>query len=185
MPWRFENGVKYEHMRPNKLPSIARLFGKKETFNGPVSNPHSSSTSGFIGSLVRWLYYLVDYTFGFYLKIWPIKSTKTCVWIFDRYYYDYLIDPKRARIKLPTWILKLGQFLIPEPDLILCLGTDAQLIHNRKPELTLQEVERQVDNLKKFSKSHNRAVWIDTGKDVDTSSKDTMEAIINMMSKRF
>lgn len=181
----FHNGVNYEHMRPNKLPSMARLFGKKEQFNELVSNPHGSSASGFIGSLVRWLYYLLDYTFGFYLKIWPKKSIKSCVWIFDRYYYDYLIDPKRARIKLPKWIIKFGQFLIPEPDLILCLGTDGKVIHQRKPELTLKEVERQVAALKQFSKFHKRAVWIDTGNDIETSTNEAMETIINMMAKRF
>lgn len=181
----FHNGVNYEHMRPNKLPSIAKLFGKKEAFSETVSNPHGSSASGFIGSLVRWLYYLLDYTFGFYLKIWPKKAIKSCVWIFDRYYYDYIIDPKRARIKLPHWILKLGQILIPEPDLILCLGTEAKVIHERKPELALEEVERQVNTLNKFCESHNRAVWIDTGKNIDTSASDAMDAIINTMAKRF
>lgn len=181
----FHNAIYYEHMRPNKLPSIARLLGSKEEFNSPVTNPHGSKTSGFLGSLFRWSYYMLDYTFGFYLKIWPKKAIRSCVWIFDRYYYDYLIDPKRARIKLPQWIIKFGQLLIPEPDLIICLGTDAQVIHERKPELTLEEVERQVCALKKFCESHKRAVWIDTGKDIDTSTSDAIEAIINMMAKRF
>jgi thymidylate kinase len=181
----FHKAVYYEHMRPNKLPSIAGLFGRKEEFNAPVTNPHGSSTSGFFGSLLRWLYYTLDYTFGFYLKVWPKKAIRSCVWIFDRYYYDYLIDPKRGRIKLPRWLLKLGQFIIPEPDIILCLGTEAKAINERKPELTLQEVERQVAALKQFSKSHKRAIWIDTGKDIETSTNDAIEAIINMMAKRF
>ena len=181
----FHNAVYYEHMRPNKLPSIARLMGNKEEFNGPVSNPHGSSPSGFFGSLLRWSYYMLDYTFGFYLKIWPKKAIRSCVWIFDRYYYDFLIDPKRGRIKLPKWILKVGQFIIPEPDIILCLGTDAASIHKRKPELTLQEVERQVIELKSFCNSHKRAVWIDTGKDINISANDALDTIIRMMSKRF
>ncbi|MDC1168143.1 hypothetical protein OAT36_04450, partial [Flavobacteriaceae bacterium] len=180
----FHNAVYYEHMRPNKLPSIARLMGKVE-FNGPVSNPHSSPSSGFLGSLMRWSYYMLDYTFGFYLKIWPKKAIRSCVWIFDRYYYDYLIDPKRGRIKLPRWLLKLGQLIIPEPDIILCLGADAGEIHQRKPELPLAEVERQVLELKTFCDSHKKAVWIDTGKDIETSSNDALEVIITMMSKRF
>ena len=181
----FHKAVYYEHMRPNKYPSIAKLLGNQVDFNEPITNPHGSKTSGFFGSLLRFLYYTLDYTFGFYLKVWPKKATRSCVWIFDRYYYDYLMDPKRARIKLPRWILKLGQFLIPEPDLILCLGTEAKAIHERKPELTLQEVERQVAALKQFSQSHKRAIWIDTGKDIETSTNDAMEAIINMMAKRF
>lgn len=181
----FHNAVYYEHMRPNKLPSIARLFGKKEEFNKLVTNPHGSSSSGFLGSLLRWLYYTFDYTFGFYSKVWPKKAICSCVWIFDRYYYDFLIDSKRGRIKLPRWLLKLGEFFVPEPDLILCLGTDAQTIYKRKPELSLDEVERQVLGLKKFCDSNRRAVWIDTGKDIDISSYDALDVIITMMSKRF
>ena len=181
----FHKAIYYEHMRPNRLISIARLLGKKEEFRGPVTNPHGSSTSGYLGSLLRWSYYMLDYTFGFYLKVWPKKSIRSCAWIFDRYYYDYLIDPKRGRINLPTWILKFGQVIIPEPDIILCLGTDAKSIHKRKPELTLKEVERQVLGLKAFCVSHKKAVWIDTGKDIETSSNDTLDAITTMMAKRF
>jgi len=181
----FHNAVYYEHMRPNHLPSIARLFGKKNQLTGPVTDPHSSSVSGFFGSLFRWAYYMLDYTIGFYLKIWPKKAIRSCVWIFDRYYYDYLIDPRRSRIKLPRWILKTGQYLIPEPDLILCLGTDPATIHHRKPELPLSEVERQVAALKDFSRSHKRAVWIDTGKSIEESSEKALKAIIDVMAKRF
>lgn len=181
----FHNGVYYEHLRPNKLPSIARLIGNKVEFTGPVKNPHGSSTSGYLGSLLRWSYYMLDYTFGFYLKVWPKKAIRSCVWIFDRYYYDYLIDPKRGRIKLPYWILKFGQLIIPEPDIILCLGTDAEIIHKRKPELPLEEVERQLSELKKFCRSHRRAVWIDTGQSVEESSNQALEAILKVMAKRF
>lgn len=183
--YAFHNAVYYEHMRPNKFPSIARLMGNKEEFTGPVSNPHGSSTSSFFGSLMRWWYYMLDYTFGFYLKIWPKKAIRSCVWIFDRYYYDNLIDPKRGRINLPRWILKLGQYIIPEPDIILCLGADATTIHLRKPELPLKEVERQVKELKRFCSSHKRATWVDTGKSIDESSNDAMKIIIEVMAKRF
>lgn len=181
----FHNAVYYEHMRPNKFPSIAKLLGNKEDFSGPVNNPHASSASGFFGSLFRWAYYMLDYTFGFYLKVWPKKAIRSSVWIFDRYYYDYLIDSKRGRIKLPNWILRFGQLIIPEPDIILCLGADASVIHQRKPELPLSEVERQVAVLKKFCSSHNRAVWIDTGQSVEQSSSEALHAIIEVMAMRF
>ena len=181
----FHNSVYYEHLRPNKFPSIAKLFGGKDEYSVPVTNPHASSTSGFLGSFFRWVYYMLDYTFGFYLKVWPKKAIRSGVWIFDRYYYDYLIDPKRGRIKLPNWILKFGQFIIPEPDIILCLGADSTLIHNRKPELPLVEVERQVEALKKFCESHKRAIWVDTSQSIEQSSKDALLAIIEVMAMRF
>lgn len=181
----FHKAVYYEHLRPNKFPSIARLLGKKEEFNVPVTEPHSKKPSGFLGSLFRWGYYLIDYTLGYALKIYPKKAIRSCVWIFDRYYYDYIIDPKRVRIKLPKVILKIGQIIIPEPDIILCLGTNAEIIHERKPELDLGEVHRQVTDLKFFCNSHKHAVWIDTGTSIEVSSDNALKAIRDIMGKRF
>ena len=33
--------------------------------------------------------------------------------------------------------------------------------------------------------NHKKAIWIDTGKDIQASSKEALDAIIKMMSKRF
>jgi len=181
----FHKGVYYEHLRPNKFPSIAKLLGKKEEFDGPVTDPHSKEPSGFLGSLLRWSYYLLDYTLGYMLKVFPKRASKSCVWIFDRYYYDYRIDKRRTRVNLPDWLLRLGQFIIPEPDLIICLGADPVSIHSRKPELTLDEVKRQVSVLSEFCSANKRAVWVDTGQSINQSVNDTMTAILKVMKKRF
>jgi len=82
----------YEHLRPNLFPSIAKLFGNPE-ITIPVTNPHSSNPSGVIGSLARLLYYSLDYIFGYWLKVYPMLIKKPNLFIFDRYFYDYLIDP--------------------------------------------------------------------------------------------
>jgi len=181
----FHNAVYYKHLRPSWLPPLSHLSGREQKQAGPVINPHASQPSGFIGSLMRWVYYFADYLLGYYVKIFPKKSTKACAFIFDRYYYDYYIDKCRARINLPDWIIRLGQAIIPEPDIILCLGADPLTIHNRKPELPLPEIDRQITALKKFCSRHKRAIWIDTGKNIEDSSKDALKEIMKMMAKRF
>lgn len=178
------NALYYEHMRPNMIPNIAQLFGKKQQ-DGPISNPHSAKTSGFIGSLLRLFYYSFDYVFGYWLKVYPVTVKKSSIWIFDRYYYDYLIDPKRARINLPSWIIQGVKFFIPAPNLILCLGAEPEIIHNRKPELPLDEVTEQVNKLKSFCDSEKKAVWIDTGKSLDESVNQTLETIVHKMALRY
>lgn len=181
----FHNAVYYKHLRPGLLPPLSRFRGKEAISTGPVIDPHASQPSGFSGSLLRWTYYLTDYTMGYYIKVLPKKATKACVFIFDRYYYDYYIDKRRSRINLPNWIIRIGQALMPEPDIIVCLGTDPRVIHSRKPELPLAEVERQLNALMVFCKNHKRAVWVDTGKSIEESSYDTINAISGMMTKRF
>lgn len=181
----FHNSVFYEHMRPNKFPSLAKLMGKKEDFSSTVNNPHSQKESGFLGSLFRFSYYYLDYSIGYLVKIFPKKIFKSYLWIFDRYYYDYLLDQKRARIKLPKFIINLGAFFIPKPDIIICLGTDAEKIYERKPEIPFKEVKRQVEDLKAFSNNNKRAIWVDTGVDIETSKTECLEHIINFMAQRY
>lgn len=183
----FHNGVIYNHLRPNVIPDLGVVMGKKEKTKEvkTVSNPHSEKQSGFVGSLVRWGYYMIDYTFGYLKAVYPVIHTKSKVFIFDRYYYDYYIDQKRSKTNLPNWVLKFGEFFVPKPDIILCLGGDPEKIYNRKPETSLEEVTRQTNALKEFCSNHKNAVWIDTCTDIQTSTDETMNAICDMMAKRF
>lgn len=185
----FHNGVIYNHLRPHCIPDIAELFGKrKKTTKAPnhvVTDPHAEKPSGFVGSLVRWLYYMIDYTFGYLRKVWLPIHSKSKVFIFDRYYYEYYLDQRRSHVNLPMWIIRLGEFFIPKPDLILCLGGDPEKIYARKPETSLQEVTRQTMVLKDFCSKRKNAVWIDTTVAPEESINAAMKAIIEMMSKRF
>jgi len=174
----------YRHMRPNLLPSIARLF-RRPAPKDTVTNPHASRPSGFLGSLLRLCYYSLDYTLGYWLTIWPSMVKKPCLYIFDRYYYDYLIDPRRARIELPGWLLRLFLFFIPRPDLTLCLGADPHVIRSRKPELPLNEVQRQISELKTFCQKAKDTVWIDTGTTINNSVDNSLEAITRKMSRQW
>ena len=183
----FHNGIRYEHMRPNHLPSLAVFMGKKKADEptGVCSNPHGSKPSGFAGSLMRVSYYMIDYTWGYFRKVFMDKAFKTHIWFFDRYYYDYLIDPRRGRISLPKWILKFYGFFVPTPDIILCLGGDPPKIYARKPETSLEEVTRQTNVLKSFCNSNRKAVWIDTTTTPQESIDAAMIAIQKMMEKRY
>lgn len=174
----------YEHLRPNWLPSIASLFGRRRPA-GPVTDPHASKPSGLIGSFLRLVYYSLDYIFGYWFKIYPALIRRQILYVFDRYYYDYLIDPRRSRICLPRFIIIFVKYLIPSPDLIICLGADPIVIHNRKPEISLAEVYRQVKELKTFCKNNRRAVWIDTGCSIEQSVDAALQAITSRMSNRY
>lgn len=182
----FHNGVKYEHMRPNYLPSLAAAMGKKA--NAPVaicSNPHGSKPSGLVGSIVRLSYYWLDYTWGYFRKVFLDKALNTHVWLFDRYYYDFYIDQRRARLNIPNWIIRMYGWFVPTPDLTICLGGDPKKIYARKPETSLEEVTRQTKALKNFARTHKKAVWVDTTVAPEESIKAVMDSIVKMMLKRF
>lgn len=179
----FANEVYYRHLRPGLVPPISRLLGKTGLQVGPVTDPHASEPSGLLGSIIRWSYYLIDYTVGYYFKVLPTKISKACVWIFDRYYYDYYFDQHRSRIRLPQCFIIIGELLIPKPDIIICLGTSPEIMLERKPELPLAEIERQNHALKSFCVKRKRAIWIDTGTSIEESSSAMEKALFDVMGR--
>ena len=173
------------HLKPDLIPPLGRLRGVKYEKSHVCATPHASTPSGFVGSFMRLSYLMFDYILGYWFKI-RIRLARTPItyWIFDRYAYDMLIDPKRFRIKLPRWIIKAFLMFAPRPDLILCLGGDPDKIFARKPETSLEEVKRQVAALKKFCDNSKRAVWIDTTKSIDESADAALTTILEQMARR-
>jgi len=175
------NGVHYEHLRPNLLPPLGAATGKSyNKDSGPVLDPHGQKPSGVLGSLVRVMYYSIDYCVGYWRKIIPLCRKDGQICLFDRYFYDIEVDPRRMRIALPTGILRGVFKLLPKPDLVLCLGADPNVIYERKPETSLEEVTRQVTYLKTLCKKNKRAVWVDTGESIEASIAAVKSAVLNL-----
>lgn len=166
------------HLKPDFLPSLSRLKGENRQPRGPVTNPHGSKPSGFLLSFCRFLYLLMDYVFGYWVKVRPfLAKVPVGLYIFDRYAYDIALDPRRFRIRLPPSVIMRCLKIVPAPDLVICLGASPDLIHRRKPELPLNEVHRQVDALRRFSSANNCAVWVDTGCELNVSVNAVLTAL--------
>jgi thymidylate kinase len=135
----------YIYWRPGIFPLLGDLFRlEKREFKGPCTNPHAAKPSGFLFSLIRLFYYTIDYIIGYPLKILP-KTARNYMIIFDRYYYDFIIDPYRSRIKLPRFIPYLiTKFIIPKPDAVIYLDNNPDTLIKRKQEVPIEELERQV-----------------------------------------
>lgn len=172
------------HLRPGLLPPLASLKGQKKKQIGPVTEPHGSRPSRMIFSFLRLFYLIGDYVFGYWIKVRPFIAKSPAVVVFDRYFYDLEMDPGRFRIRLPGWVLHLGTWIPPRPDLILCLDGDPQKISARKKELPLVEVQRQISFLRKFAAREPRAVLISTDCSVEQSRDQALEALLSFCKSR-
>lgn len=180
------NELQYEHLRPNWLPALGVAAGKREVGDGlPETNPHGQKPSGMLGSLVRLAYYTMDYAIGYWLKAFPYIVKRPHIVLFDRYFYDFLIDPRRMKINLPGWVMRLVLPIIPRPNLILCLGAEPEVIYQRKPETSLEEVSRQVGELKALCRSNDRAFWVDTGGAPEDSAHEMLALVRGAMGIRY
>jgi thymidylate kinase len=63
--------------------------------------------------------------------------------VFDRYFDDLRIDPKRYRLGGPLWLVELLRWVVPDPDLVLVLDADENVVFSRKQEVQLTEIQRQ------------------------------------------
>lgn len=179
------NQVVVHHLRPDLLPPLAWFRGIRQRRNSVCTTPHASKPLGFVGSLFRVTYLVVDYVIGYWVRIRPhLAKIPTGCWIFDRYAYDMMIDPLRFRVKLPNWLVATLAWFAPRPDLIFCLGGMPEKIYARKPETSLEEVKRQVAALRRFCNDEKRAVWIDTTTSVGGSVDAMLKGIAEMMEHR-
>lgn len=133
------------HHRPHLLKNISDLFKKtiseKEVENR-INIPHSGRRSGSLVSFFKLVYYAVDYSVGFAIKIYPLRRANSYL-IFDRYYYDFIVDQERSAINLSKKIcLVIYLFFIPKPCAVFFIRVEPAVAHSRKAELSVGAIRK-------------------------------------------
>ena len=180
-----EDLVQINHFRPCMLPNLGAAGEKvgvmKEDKN--FENPHRAKPAGGLSSLLRMTYYWLDYFVGI-----PVILRKNAqfskVTIFDRYIYDFLVDPRRTRISLPFGIRRLFAKMVKQPKLVFVLNTTADIISQRKQELTKEEIERQLVEYGKLVNINRNVVFLDASKTPEEIAKDAMKYIADTFLKK-
>ena len=106
-------------------------------------DPHGQAARGTVISAFKLVYLLVANWLGYFLAI-RTQLARGQLILFDRYFPDCLIDPLRYR--LPTECRRMAALvarLLPRPDLYVVLDAPANVLQERKREVTLAESERQ------------------------------------------
>ena len=165
-----------KHLHPGLLPALSTLTFRQQE-SGPVTDPHAKEPSGRVISLIRFLYYWLDYALGYWLMIFPQLLTRRCAFLFDRYFYDYLVDPRRCRVRLPTRLVEFFALLTPSPHLVIVLEAEAEVLYRRKPELPLEELKRQSERLDNVAKTFRNVARVDTSASIDVCHQKIIEAI--------
>ncbi|WP_129127855.1 nucleoside/nucleotide kinase family protein [Geomonas oryzae] len=148
------------HWRPGFLPKLSRYM-QRPTPASP--EPQREAVYGTVTSFVRYLYYLTDFTFGYWFLVYPQKVA-TALIVGERWYYDIIVNPQRYGFRLPSSVLRFGQRFVPRPDIVFMLKASATEVYRRKPELTTEEIKTQIDKFDLLL-VNEPTVEIDTGTD--------------------
>ncbi len=177
--------VEIRHFRPHVFPNLnALLTGKPDVHDGRPSVPHQAPPANPASSLLRLIYYWADYVWGYWGGAHK-RSVAGRTIIYDRYFYDFLVDPRRSRLSLPPWITRMFIRLTPQPDLVFILAADPETIYSRKQELPRQEIARQLEEYRSLHDSNpSRFVMFDATLPVHEIVGEAMTAIVKRLYKK-
>ena len=150
----------------------------------PTTNPHVHPKRSLWRSLAQLVALVLDYGFGYWLLVRPLLGRSTLV-VFDRYYHDLLIDPKRYRYGGPLWVVRLFSGLVPDPDLVFALDAPEAIILSRKRELTADELRRQRRVCLREAKKFTRACVLDSSRPVQELSTLAAQEIAGYLNGRY
>jgi thymidylate kinase len=164
------------HWRPMLL--------RRRTTGSDSTRPHTYPAHGGLLSVARLFVHLLDYWIGYWLVIRPLLARSGFV-VFDRYFDDVLIDPKRYRYGGPFWLARNLRLLIPKPDLVLVLDAPSEVVLSRKQEVTVEEAQRQRRLYSEYQNETSNSRFIDANASIAQVTSESARAILECLAWRF
>ncbi len=149
-----------------------------------VTNPHGKPPRSLLLSFAKLIYYVTEYTLGYLFRIRPYLVRSTLV-LFDRYYDDMLVDPKRYRYGGPGWLVRFFKRFVPRPDLFLILDLPEKDILERKQEVSENELKRQRIGYLELASKFKNAFILDASRAPEVVLQAARDAILNYLSNRY
>jgi len=157
------------------------LFGKRR--KDAVQSPHAHPPRSKPASWLKVLYYYADWLFGYFGDLrWRIA--RSTLVLCDRTFDDLVVDPKRYRLQTSSTLANVLRRALPAPALILVLVGPAESVHARKPELSVAEIERQQDMLRRLATTDQRMHIINAGQAPELVANDSAKALLQFMIER-
>jgi thymidylate kinase len=123
-----------------------------------------------------------DHWLGWCFQQMPAQWRSICI-ILDRTFDDLLIDPKRYRLDGAQAMVRLLRPFVPRPHLTFILDAPARVIHRRKPELSVEEVEEQCTAFRELAARDPRYIVVSTECSRDEVARVVCSHVIKVLSR--
>ena len=163
------------HWRPQAL------FIKRDQTVNP--DPHGKPARGALLSMAFLSAFFLDHWVGYIFKVRHALGRANLV-IFDRYFYDVLVDPRRYRYGGPAWYARFLAAVVPEPDVVILLDADEQAIAARKCEVPLLEIKSQLQKYRALQFQRAPKIVVNTQSGIDATLRSSSQAITGIMELR-
>ena len=180
-----------EGLRGTFSPAKGRQFhwkppvfsGRRQAARGLVSDPHARPPRSGLASLLFFAAHWLEFLLGWPLKICPATFRGGLVLI-DRYYFDFLVDQRRYRLRVPAGLVRLGYRCLPRPDLVVLLDAPTEVLQSRKQEVPPTETQRQREAFLKLVRSLANGRVIDAAQPADQVASDLIRVVLEVIAQR-
>jgi thymidylate kinase len=148
-----------------------------------TTQPHSLPPHACWWSIVRLFGHLLDYWLGYWLVIRPLLARSGMV-VFDRYYHDLLVDPKRYQFGGPLYLVRFMSRLVPKPDLVLILDAPLDVILSRKQEVPPEDVLSQKRAYLQMASRFSQSLVIDSAARIAQVAAQAGQAVLEYLAQR-
>jgi thymidylate kinase len=171
----FQKIVRF-HLRPKSLPA-------RRDSDVPVTDPHGKPVGGRLFSIAKLLYLFADYWLGYVTEV-RTATARTRLVIFDRYFDDIVVDPKRILYGGPKWLPKFLARLAPRPEVVFLLNASPEILWSRKQEVRYEEVVRQQAEYLRDAREMGDVIVIDAAGTRKEVVLEVREAILDYFAER-
>lgn len=176
---------KENHHRPRVIPTLSYLLStsKKERskLKEVYENPRSGKTKNIFLSSLSFSYYVIDYILFRLKHLNDFRRDK--IVIYDRYYYDFLVDPARSAMKIsPKLVSLMYKLFIPKPTMTIYVTVPPEISVARKQELTEDDAKNLQESYIRHAKLWSKYEVIEN-LDFDASVQAFKNCIILAISE--
>ena len=156
---------------------------RRRAARGPATDPHGQPARNPVLSLGYFGFHWLEFFLGSHLRLRPITFRGGLVLI-DRFYYDFFVDQRRYRLRVPQAIIRLGHCFLKKPDLVVLLDAPAEVLQSRKQEVPLAESARQRTAYRALVQGLSNGRVIDATQPPEKVGADISRAILDFMAER-
>jgi thymidylate kinase len=165
----YADKIRRFHFRPSFVYQVPK--------NVPMTDPHDQPPANIVRSILKLFYYVFIYHWGYWTQVKPMLAINGLV-IFDRYFQDIQVDPRRYRYNGPVWLVKLFARLLPQPDLVILLDAPEDIIYSRKREVALEELKQQRKKYQQLMASVSDGCIINTTGAIEQVCDELIEIVV-------
>jgi thymidylate kinase len=147
-------------------------------------DPHGQSVRGTIISALKLVYLLAANWLAYLIKVRPQLAQGKLI-VFDRYFPDCLVDPKRYRLPVScAHMAGLIARLVPQPDLYVVLDAPPSVLQERKREVTPAESEAQRRKYATLLQRLQKVIMVDASQPLAGVVDDILDHVIELRLQR-